>query len=129
MSKLNLDAPRVGPYSRGVSRGSLGHSIDGRSRAGKLLRRVEKELLAQLGADPTFAQKLLARRAARAVWMLDELDLKLVEGRNWNACDSNTQGGLSSSLRLILRELGVKAAPAAKKQTLAGYLAEKADAK
>jgi hypothetical protein len=125
MSGLQLDAKRVGPYSRAVSRGSLGHSIDGRSRAGKMLRRVEKELLAQLGAEPTFAQKLLARRAARAVWMLDELDLKLVEGRNWNACDSNTQGGLSNSLRLILRELGIRAAPGKPKPTLTEYLASK----
>ena len=57
--------------------------------------------------------------------MLDELDLKLVEGKNWNACNSNTQGGLSNSLRLILRELGIKAAPAAKKPTLSEYLASK----
>ena len=53
--------------------------------------------------------------------MLDELDMKLIEWRNWNACDSNTQGGLSNSL-LILRELGIKAAPAAKKPTLTEYL-------
>jgi hypothetical protein len=60
--------------------------------------------------------------------MLDELDLKLVDGRNWNACDSNTQGGLSNSLRLILRELGIKAAPTKAKPTLQEYLAEKAAA-
>jgi hypothetical protein len=125
VSSLNLKAPRTGPYSRGVSRGSLGHSIDGRSRAGKFLRRVEQELLAQIPGEPTFAQKILARRAARATWMLDELDLKLVEGRNWNACDSNTQGGLSNSLRLILRELGIKAAPSKQKPTLTEYLASK----
>ena len=101
--------------------------MDGRSRAGKLLRRVEAELLAQIPGEPTFAQKLLCRRAARAVWMLDELDMKLVEGRNWNACDSNTQGGLSNSLRLILRELGIKAAPAKPKPTLGEYLASKSD--
>ena len=121
---MTTQSRRIGPYSRNIRRGALA-SIDGRSRAGKLLRRVEAELLAQISGEPTFAQKLLCRRAARAVWMLDELDMKLVEGRNWNACDSNTQGGLSNSLRLILRELGIKAAPA-KKPTLASYLAEKA---
>ena len=115
---------RVGPYSKAIRLGA-GHSVDGRSRAGKLLRRVEAELLAQIPGEPTFAQKLLCRRAARAVWMLDELDMKLVEGRNWNACDSNTQGGLSNSLRLILRDLGIKAAPARPKPTLSSYLSSK----
>jgi hypothetical protein len=124
MSSLKLDAKRIGPYSRAVRRGALGDSVDGRSRAGKMLKRVESELLAQIPGEPSFAQKLLARRAARAVWMLDELDLKLVEGRNWNACDSNTQGGLGNSLRLILRELGVGAGVGAK-LSVPEYLAQR----
>jgi hypothetical protein len=129
VSKLNLDAPRIGPWCRGITRGSLGASIDGRSRAGKMLRRVEAELLAQLGAEPTFAQKLLVRRIARGMLSLEEFDTKLSAGNSWTAVDAATMGGLQNSVRLNLRELGIKAAPVAKKPTLAAYLAEKAAGK
>jgi hypothetical protein len=90
----------------------LSDRIDGRSRAGKFLRRVEQELLGQLGGEPSIAQTLLVRRAARALWLLDELDFKLAEGNNWTDCDSRVMGGLNNSVRLLLREIGVKAAPA-----------------
>jgi hypothetical protein len=126
MSRLNLDAPRIGPYARGITRGSLGSSIDGRSSAGKFLRRVEKELLAQLGAEPTFAQKLLVRRIARGMLSLEEFDAKLSAGKSWTQVDAATMGGLQNSVRLNLRELGIKAAPGRPKETLAAYLADKA---
>ena len=66
----------IDPYSRMIDRGSLGHGISGRSREGKLLRRVEKELVAQVGGAPSFAQRLLIRRIARAVLRLELLDEK-----------------------------------------------------
>lgn len=57
---------RLKPDSRALGRGALGDAIDGRSREGKFIRRIEAELLDQLGANPSFAQLLLVRRAARA---------------------------------------------------------------
>ena len=129
MSKLHLDAKRIGPWCRSITRGSLGQSIDGRSRAGRLLRRIEKELLAQLGAEPTFAQKLLVRRIARGMLSLEEFDHKLSSGDSWTAVDAATMGGIQNSVRLNLRELGIKATPAVKKIDLANYLSAKAAAK
>jgi hypothetical protein len=59
---------------------------------------------------------------------LEEFDHKLSSGNSWTAVDAATMGGIQNSVRLNLRELGIKAAPAAKKETLAAYLAEKAAA-
>ena len=114
-----------GPHSRAFRGGSLSDRIDGRSRAGKFLRRVEQELLGQLGGEPSVAQTLLVRRAARALWLLDELDFKLAEGDSWTDCDSRVMGGLNNNVRLLLRELGIKAAQP-KKPSLAEYLQQRA---
>jgi hypothetical protein len=40
---------RLKPDSRALGRGALGDAIDGRSREGKFIRRIEAELLDQLG--------------------------------------------------------------------------------
>jgi hypothetical protein len=68
--------PEVEPYCRVFSRGSLGE-IDGRSREGKFLRRIEADLVAQVGGSPTFAPSLLIRRAARSMLQLELLDAKM----------------------------------------------------
>src|ERR1700722_3498059 len=110
---------RRGPYCKALSCGSLGE-IDGRSKEGKFLRRVEGELVSQLGGEPSFAQRLLIRRAARSLLQLELLDEKLATA-SWTAHDSRTQGGLNGTVRLALRELGLKATPP-KAPSLAEYL-------
>ena len=99
---------RIGPHSRAFKDGSLGLSVDGRSSEGRYLRRVIAELTAQLGREPTFAEGLLIRRAARASLILDLFDSKIMAGESWTQVDANTMGGVAGSLMLILRELGVK---------------------
>jgi hypothetical protein len=49
----------------------IGDAIDGRSREGKFLRKCEAELVAQTGGEPSFAQRLLVRRIARAMLKLE----------------------------------------------------------
>jgi hypothetical protein len=115
--------PLKNAYSRPLRRGVLG-DLDGRSKEGRFLSQVQAGLFEQLGGSPTFAQQLLARRIARSLLMLEVLDLKLCSG-DWNDCDARTQGGLQNSIRLGLKELGLKAAPA-KKVGLAEYLESKA---
>jgi hypothetical protein len=97
---------RVGPYCRAISRGAIGE-INGRSPEGKFLRRCEAELVEHLGGRPTFAQALIIRRATRAMLQLEKLDSKLASG-NWTDHDARTYGGLSNTLRLCLRELGLR---------------------
>jgi hypothetical protein len=95
---------RLKPDSRALGRGALGDAIDGRSREGKFIRRIEAELLDQLGDNPTFAQLLLVRRAARAALKLELYDRKLAAGEI-NGHDSRMYGGLSNNLRPLLREI------------------------
>src|SRR5271165_5272664 len=83
---------------------------DGRSREGRYLRHCEVELTKHVGGNPSFVQKILITRAARAMLRLQLLDEKMADG-SWSDHDARTFGGLSNSLRLTLRELGVKAAP------------------
>ena len=79
----------ISPHCRALRRGSLGDSIDGRSREGKFLRKCEVELVAQIGGEPSFAQSLLIRRAARALLQLEILDKKMAAG-NWTGHDGRT---------------------------------------
>jgi hypothetical protein len=89
----------------------IGDSIDGRSKAGKFLRTCEAELTAQVGGSPSFAQRLLIRRIARAMLKLELMDAKLA-GDTWTDHDARTYGGLGNAVRLGLRDLGLKPAPA-----------------
>jgi hypothetical protein len=55
--------------SRVLRRGVLGDRVDGRSREGRFLTKIERELTRQVGR-PSFAQVLLIRRLARAAFGL-----------------------------------------------------------
>jgi hypothetical protein len=118
----SANAPRLGPHCRSLRRGVIGDAIDGRSREGKFLRKCEAELLAQIGGEPSFAQRLLIRRIARAMLKLELFDTKMTAG-TWTDHDARTYGGLSNALRLMLRELGINAAPKDKPLTLADIAA------
>jgi hypothetical protein len=113
--------PRLGPDSRVLKRGVLGDRVDGRSREGRFLLKIERELTRQLGS-PSFAQKLLIRRVSRAM-----LRLELIDEKKWplSAHDARSFSALSNAVRLGLRELGLKEAPAEKRkaETLSDYLA------
>jgi hypothetical protein len=84
---------RLKPHSRALGRGALGDAIDGRSREGKFIRRIEAELLDQLGDNPSFAQPLLIRRAALK---LELYDRKIAQGEV-NGHDSRMYGGLTGA--------------------------------
>jgi hypothetical protein len=110
---------RVGPYCRAISRGAIGE-INGRSPEGKFLRRCEAELVEHVGGQPTFAQALIIRPATRAMLQLEKLDSKLAIG-NWTDHDARTYGGLSNTLRLCLRELGLRPPASKPKSPLADH--------
>jgi hypothetical protein len=114
----------VGPYCRALQRGVLGDTISGTSREGKFLRRVEAELTAHVGDAPSFPQVLLIRRVSRAMLRLELLDAKMTDG---SATDHDWRvfGGLSNSVRLMLRELGIKSAPPSRRLSVPEYLAQR----
>ena len=92
--------PLKNAYSRPLRRGVLG-DLDGRSREGQYLKTIESDLIQQVGGSPSVGQQLLIRRIARAMLMLEILDLKLANNDNWNQCDAATQGGLNNNVRIV----------------------------
>ena len=65
--------------SRIIRRGVLGDRVDGRSREGRFLSQIERELTRQVG-QPSFAQTLLIRRLARAALRLELIDERSLAG-------------------------------------------------
>ena len=86
----------------------IGGWIDGKSPEGKFLAEVEAELIAQLGVEPSFTQRMLIRRAARALLRLELLDAKAAKG-DWTDHDARTFGGLNNAVRLLTREIALQA--------------------
>jgi hypothetical protein len=107
----------IGPHSRLLARGTL----SGRSREGRYVAAVEAALAQHVApaGEPSITQRLLIRRAAKALLQLELLDEKPVRTDH----DLRLAASLDNRARLILRELGLKAAaPAA--PTLAEVLAQ-----
>ena len=102
------NSPRPGPYSRCLNRGALGN-ISGRSREGRFLRALERQLLEHLGPEPTLPQRLLVARIARASLRVEMIEEKVTDGTA-TELDGKILHNLHGSLRLMLREIG-EAAP------------------
>jgi len=81
------------------------------------LVRCEAELLAPLGPEPTFGQKLLACRAARLALRLELYDEQAARGKEWTGHDLRAFHALQNNLRLLVREIG-QATPAPAKGKL-----------
>jgi hypothetical protein len=115
--------PTLGPYSRRLRRGALGTLYDGRSEQGRFVRMMEAQLVEHIGI-PTVTQRLLIDRAVRLRLLIDAFEGKLTAG-DFTSLDQRTYGGLSSQFRLVLRELGLKAAESDRVPSLSDYLASK----
>lgn len=103
----------LGPHSKSLSRGAVGDTIDGRSREGRFLRQAEAELVAQLGREASFGERLLIRRIARAMLQLEKFDEKLSAGGDFTSHDARAFSALGNQIRLGLRDLGLKPVKAA----------------
>ena len=90
--------------SRIIRRGVLGDRVDGRSREGRFLSQIERELTRQVG-QPSFAQTLLIRRLARAALRLELIDERSLAGPLGDH-DARSFSALSNQVRLLARELG-----------------------
>lgn len=116
------NSPKLGPYSRCLNRGALGN-ISGRSREGRFLRALERDLLEHLGPEPTLPQRLLVARVARASLRIEMLEEKIADGRA-TELDGKILHNLHGSLRLMLREIGQAERTTTKPPTLADVMAE-----
>jgi hypothetical protein len=95
------------PHSRTLTRGVIGAAIDGRSKEGRYLRAVEADLTDHAGGALTTTQKILVHRCARLMLRLEIFDEKLTTGE-MTGHDARTYNALQNSLRLALRDLGLK---------------------
>ena len=112
---------RVGPYSRPQGLAAL----DGRSREGRLVRAVRRELTAHLGGKPSAAERMLIERAAFLSLRLAQLDAKMA-GDGFTEHDQRFYIAWSNALSRLLRSLGMKGAKAsAPARSLADHLAER----
>ena len=109
------------PHSRMLRRGVIGGGVDGRSKAGRYLKAVEADLLADLGGPPSMAQKIAIHRIARLMLRLELFDEKL--GAGLTAHDARTYNALQNSLRIALRELLKNNRPGAAPADLKAYVA------
>lgn len=97
----------LGPHSRLLQRGT----ISGRSTEGRYIKAITTQLTAHIGGEPSAAQRLLIHRVAIASLRLELFDRKLIAGEGFSEQDSRVYGALHNSLRLMLRELGMKSTP------------------
>jgi hypothetical protein len=123
----NASAHRIAPISphcRALRRGSLGESIDGRSREGKFLQKCEVELIAQIGGEPSFAQMLAVRRIARLSLQAELFDRKMASG-DWTPHDSRTAAGINNAVLRALKDLGLRGRAEKPAPSLKDYLSAK----
>lgn len=100
---------QVSPYSRP----NRLRNLDGRTIEGRKLRTVRDELIAHVGGEPSAVQLAMIDRAAMLSLHVAQLDAKINKaGGVFTEHDSRTYLAWSNSLRIILRDLGIEAAPA-----------------
>jgi len=121
------NAARLGPHSRAIDRGSVGWSIDGRSREGRFLRAYEAMLAEHVGGKPSRVQAEMIRRCARLALHLELQDEKTLAAGDMSDGVAKRYLAWNGALVRTLRELGLKAT-GLPRRSLAERLAEPAAA-
>jgi hypothetical protein len=109
----------LGPHSRP----HMLAKIDRRTKQSRLMQAARDELIAHVGGQPSSVQRTLIERAARLQLYLEVMDRETLEAGTMTERNSKQYLAWCNSLRLCLRELGVKAAPAEAPPNLGDYLA------
>jgi hypothetical protein len=86
--------------------------LDRRTREARLLATKRAELTRHVGGAPNDIQRVLIERASRLLLYLEVMDRETLEAGTMSERNSRQYLAWQNSLRLCLRELGVKAAPA-----------------
>ena len=94
----------VSPYTSPATLARL----DGRTREGRLMRRVRSDLIAHVGGKPSATQRMLVERAVTLSLYVSKLDAKLLKNGSMTEHDSRTYLAWSNSLTRTLRELGLQ---------------------
>jgi hypothetical protein len=103
---MNAITPAIGPRSRPHRL----RKLDGRSREAQFLKRIERELLDDLGGpgNVSVAKRLLVERVAIDLMRLELLDARMA-AETVTVHDGRVAHALRNSVRLTLRALGLEA--------------------
>ena len=111
---------QLGPHSRPHRLLKL----DGRTKEARLMAAARAELVQHVGGNPSSVQARLIERAARLTLYIELMDARALGSGGMTERDSRQYLAWTNSLRLTLRELGIKAA-ATRAPTLNEYLASR----
>ena len=97
---------KLGPYSKQIVLGRA----DGRTKQGRLVKSMRRELLAHLGGagGVTPMQRALIERACMLQLRVATLDERLLDGDSFTEYDSKTYLAFSNSLTRTLTALGIE---------------------
>ncbi len=113
----------IGPYSRPAALAKL----DGRTKEARLVRETRAALLEHVAGKPSATQAALIERAVQLTLRIAAMDRKFAETGAQTEHDSRCYLAWSNSLRLLLRDLGLKGAASAP-PSLAEHLAARSAA-
>ena len=110
---------RITQNSRAIDRGSIGWSLDGRSREGRFLTAYSDMLAEHCGGNPSRVQQELIRRCARLALHLELQDEKLLAGVTPSDDASRQYLAWNGHLSRTLLKLGLRGASSERAVTLA----------
>lgn len=99
---------KLGPYSR-CARLS---KADGRTREARLVRSLRAELEQHVGGKPSIAVRLLIDQACELQLRIATMNRKFQASGEFTEHDSRTFLAWNNSLSRLLRQIGLKGAPA-----------------
>ena len=117
---------RITQNSRAIDRGSIGWSLDGRSREGRFLTAYSDMLAEHCGGNPSRVQQELIRRCARLALHLELQDEKLLSGETPSDHASRQYLAWNGHLSRTLLKLGLRGASAERAANLQDYAASRA---
>lgn len=117
-------SPAPGPFSRDETLSI----IDRRTKAGRVLRTVEADLVNHLGGKPSAAEQLIIQSAALKATRLSLLSEKLLSGEEMAEGSDHHALAWLNSLRLDLQAIGLQSRAKDITPDLDDYLANRASA-
>jgi hypothetical protein len=98
--------------------------LDRRTKEARLLEAARASFTRHVSGAPNDIQRVLIERASRLMVYIETMDAQALEDGTMSERNSRQYLAWTNSLRLTLRELGLKAAPAEKLPDLRDILAE-----
>jgi hypothetical protein len=98
--------------------------LDRRTKEARLLEAARASLTRHVGGAPDDIQRVLIERASRLMVYIETMDAQALEDGTMSERNSRSYLAWTNSLRLTLRDLGVRASPAEKLPDLHDIVAE-----